>query len=233
MNIRTTRSPAAYRTMTLLLLTALGGGAGCNQISGANNFDFTRTPDEGSSSSSSGGGGGAGGGGSGSGSSSGSGGTGGSGGGGGVSITAYELSCGAGKFAAVGVYGRSGAWIDKLGLLCAPFQADGTLGATFQSSAVGGEGGSVNQGICPKNQVMVGVSIWHDQLLVYQIELHCQSITEWKKPDSTAAKVQGMGSAAATEYTGECPHGAMITGVKGTSGEYVNEATMVYSCTQA
>ncbi len=215
MTRRATRALAARSTGMLLLLTVLGGSAGCNEISGANEIDFKRAPGIG------GGGMGSGGDGNGGiGAGGGSGGEGGMGGGGGP----YDLNCGS-DGAVVGIYGRSGAWIDKLGLLCAPFQPDGTLGDTSMTDAVGGDGGSeAPQAICPANQAMVGLEIWSDVDLIYRIDLLCAPIAEWRVSDANTTTVPGFGSEAAQQHHLVCLQGSVLYRVEGESNEYVNRA---------
>jgi hypothetical protein len=221
MTRRATRAFAARSTGMLLLLTVLGGSAGCNEISGANGIDFERAPGVGGGgmSSGAGGNGGIGGGGGGGGGTGGGGGDGGTGGGGGGS---YDLNCGPDS-AAVGIYGRSGAWIDKLGLLCAPFQPDGTLGDTSMTDAVGGDGGSeAPQATCPTNQAIVGIEIWSDADLIYRIDLLCASIAEWRVSDTNTTTVPGFGSEAAQHYHLVCSQGSVLYRAMGESSEYVN-----------
>ncbi len=87
-----------------------GLGIACNGITGANAIEFTRESENAGNEDTSG--------------------AGGSGGGAGVGGNGdgnkYELSCGEGNVA-IGIYGRSGAWLDALGLVCASYQSDGTL----------------------------------------------------------------------------------------------------------
>jgi hypothetical protein len=59
----------------------------------------------------------------------------------------------------VGVYVRSGAWIDAIGLKCAPFdRASGTFKRpAWNKPYHGGSGGTMQERLCPPNSVVAGI----------------------------------------------------------------------------
>ncbi|WP_437967929.1 hypothetical protein WMF04_00910 [Sorangium sp. So ce260] len=240
--VRTTEPLATVMAAALALLC---GSAACNAISGVGELDFSGTAGTtggGAASSGSGtagggtaggdvGGGGTGGAGgtggtAGAGGTDGAGGTGGAGGIGGAGGTggtavdiSYEVSCGNGNVA-VGVHGRSGGSIDRIGLICAPLASDGTLGTAFQTVTAGGDGGSPGSAICPASQVLVGINIWVDSL-VYRIDLLCQTVEEWKMSNVNMNIVPGIGTAHSTAYGVKCAQGTAIIQFDGDADQLV------------
>ena len=67
------------------------------------------------------------------------------------------LACGTNEVA-VGVYGRTGSWMDKLGVRCATYSS-GVVGTIISNGAsTGGSGGSAFVYDCPADSVLVEVS---------------------------------------------------------------------------
>ncbi|WP_437487711.1 hypothetical protein WME75_07365 [Sorangium sp. So ce1014] len=237
------RTTAPLATVMAAALALVCGSAACNAISGVDELDFsgaagttgggaagsgggTAGGDAGSGGTGGAGGmGGAGGtgGAGGAGGTDGAGGTGGTGGAGGAGGAAvdisYEIPCGSGNVA-VGIHGRSGGSIDRIGLMCAPLAGDGTLGTAFQTVTAGGDGGSPGTVLCPASQVLVGINIWVDSL-VYRIELLCQTIDEWKLSDSNLNVVPGIGNVHGTGYGVKCPMGSAIAQIHGDADQLV------------
>ncbi len=173
-----------------ILLAASASGIGCNDFTGANEFDFAREDDV-----------------------SGAGGAGGAGNDG----NAYEFSCGEGNVA-VGIYGRSGAWLDALGLLCAPYQSDGTLGTVFKTDTAGGNGGGDHEASCPMGQALVGIEMSRDNHPVRLINPLCQTLSDWKVSDLPPTTVTGLGDPLANSTQLVCKHGTALFKVTGEIG---------------
>src|SRR3954470_16189159 len=73
---------------------------------------------------------------------------------GGSGGTAFERSCGAGMVL-TGFRYRSGFFVDALGLLCRPVNADGKLGSeTTVGTLAGGGGGTSKSVSCPAGSVV-------------------------------------------------------------------------------
>jgi hypothetical protein len=216
MSKRAARGVAARRTKMAVVIAIVGGGAACNAISGVDEIDFTRAPGTGAGDGTGGNAAGAGG-------TVGAGGTAGVGGGtGGSGDGTYDITCGDGNVA-VGIFGRSGSWMDRLGLICAPLDGDGNLGATFQTDSTGGDGGMPGDAICPADQVLVGIELWQDTTVVRRIDLHCQTVAQWKMNDMNTTTVPGIGTAAlGQEFAVVCPAGAVIYRFSGKSDMYVS-----------
>lgn len=67
-------------------------------------------------------------------------------------VQVANLDCGAGEVA-VGIYGRTGMWFDKIGVRCATFSG-GAIGAATDGPAFGGNGGSAFSYDCPVGTVL-------------------------------------------------------------------------------
>jgi hypothetical protein len=90
---------------------------------------------------------------------------------GGSGGTAFTRDCGAGRVM-TGLRGRSGAYVDAVGLLCAPVRSDGTLGSTSAvGELAGGGGGTFAELRCASGQVVSNIAIGYgsvvDHLAVY------------------------------------------------------------------
>jgi hypothetical protein len=67
---------------------------------------------------------------------------------GGSGGTSYNLDCGSTGIM-VGLYGKTGQWIDQLGITCQKVNPDGTLGTDYTRGPVGGTGGAGKTVRCP------------------------------------------------------------------------------------
>lgn len=83
---------------------------------------------------------------------------------GGSGGTAFSRSCGTGRVLS-GVRYRKGIWIDALGLLCRPVNADGSLGAETVVGTLAGGGGSPGIAQCPSGTVGGGASIGYGDIV--------------------------------------------------------------------
>jgi hypothetical protein len=120
---------------------------------------------------------------------------------GGSGGTAFSRSCGAGRVLS-GVRYRKGIWVDALGLLCRPVNADGSLGAeTTVGTLAGGGGGSPGIATCANGYVVGGATIGYGDIVV-GLRLHCYT---WVKSTRsmgaffTTVGITGNGSSAAAE----------------------------------
>ena len=78
---------------------------------------------------------------------------------GGSGGSGFTRSCGAGKVL-TGFFGRTGMWVDAIGVLCRPVSASGTLGAeSTVGSAAGGTGGTSTSVSCASGTVVSGIFI--------------------------------------------------------------------------
>ncbi|MGD9850886.1 MAG: hypothetical protein AB7T38_06450 [Nitrospirales bacterium] len=65
----------------------------------------------------------------------------------------YNLDCGPGAVM-VGILGKTGSWIDAIGVICQQVNPDGQLGAEFTTRTVGGTGGATKSDRCPSGSVV-------------------------------------------------------------------------------
>jgi hypothetical protein len=197
------------RTRAMALALIVLGGGGCNAISGASEIDFTRASDAGD------GGGGSGDGGS----------------------APYDISCPSGNVI-VGFQGRSGLWVDRIGLVCAPVNTGSTLGTTFSETGMaGGEGGEDIYVTCPAGQAAVGTKMWAevDPPIVKALDLRCQTLTAWKNAGASTKTVKGLGDSDGSSETLDCDPGeanfkveGLVGGLGGPGDTYVLTAN--FSC---
>ena len=79
-----------------------------------------------------------------------------------ANATVQNLRCNADEVA-VGLHGNSGAWLDALGMRCAPFNGTQITGAARSASVVGGTGGGPFTIDCGANEVLyqvTGINGW-------------------------------------------------------------------------
>jgi hypothetical protein len=118
------------------------------------------------------------------------------------------------------MHGRSGSWVDRIGLMCAPLAGDGTLGPAYQTVAAGGDGGIASSVLCPAGQVLVGLHIWSDSV-IYRIDLLCQTVEGWNTGSMESNAVPGIGTVQSGAYTVKCPAGAAIRRIDCGAADYV------------
>ncbi len=131
------------------------------------------------------------------------------GGHGGSGGSASTMSCPAGTVA-VGLVGRSGPYVDALGLLCATLNLDGSLGAAFSSGYYGGSGGTSFVDQCPSGQMLVGLAgsswSWTDR-----IAGDCANVKTWISSGGINTYLGSHGGSGGAAYTEICPQGYGIT----------------------
>lgn len=143
----------------------------------------------------------------------------------------------------VGVYVRSGAWIDAVGLKCAPLLAnEGRFKhPAWNKPYHGGEGGALQPaGICPSDRYVSGVKFGYtregsDPLYVDYVELTCTPIARAEPPnkvclqtghgcwDDPPSKPGGvMAPFSGDPFSQSCPSGEAAIGLHGRSGRFVD-----------
>ncbi|NMO19255.1 phosphatidylinositol-specific phospholipase C domain-containing protein [Pyxidicoccus fallax] len=111
---------------------------------------------------------------------------------------------------AVGVHGRAGQYIDRLGLVCRYVNSDGSLGSYHYASAQGGDGGSYFERTCFSGMVIVG---FHGRSGAYVdgLGMHCARPATWNigyGVDSSPWLAGGNGGASFSDL---CRNGSMVT----------------------
>lgn len=141
---------------------------------------------------------------------------------GGSGGTTFSRSCGAGRVLS-GLRYRKGIWIDALGLLCRPVNADGSLGAeTTVGTLAGGGGGSPGIAQCPSGTVVGGASIGYGDIVV-GLRLQChtwQQATRSLGPYVGVAIVKDGGRSTANEKC-EMPVQPVVA-MRGREGMFVD-----------
>jgi hypothetical protein len=144
------------------------------------------------------------------------------------------LACPGGSVA-TGIYGWSGAYVDKLGLWCSFLYSDGSTGAPYQIGALGGNGGGYFSAQCPKaNEVVVGL-FGYSGAYINQIGIECSTVPFWITRGSYVLdSLWGGGLPGPTYFEMLAPHpapdasptvrwGAVITRLDIRSGAFVDQ----------
>lgn len=141
---------------------------------------------------------------------------------GGSGGSANTLSCGAG-YVAVGLVGRSGPYVDRLGLLCSYLYPDGSLGTAYDFGTWGGTGGTYFADTCPSGQMLVGIKgrsyAWHDQ-----ISGECASVKTWATSGTIGYTLPARGGTGGVAYTARCQRGYAVRLLNLRAGSYVDWA---------
>jgi hypothetical protein len=135
-----------------------------------------------------------------------------------------SLDCGSGNVA-VGVYGRSGSYVDQIGLICAPLN---NLGASFKTSnSYGGSGGGPFTQQCPPGEVLVGI-FGRSGSVIDQIGIQCQYPLDWIASGAVDYGAYAGGGTGGGAFTDTCPQGSVINRLQVWSGAYVGGVQAQY-----
>jgi LCCL domain len=104
---------------------------------------------------------------------------------------AHELECNGGDVA-VGIHGRSGVYVDRLGLQCATRNSDGSPGATYNRGPYGGSGGGSFSQTCPSGQVVVGLYGRSGQY-IDRVGLDCATVSSWSSGGTVSSTTSSAG----------------------------------------
>lgn len=110
--------------------------------------------------------------------------------------------------AIIGLHGRSGALVDRLGAICR--KVDGT-GSAYDRNAVGGSGGTAFRDACPGGQVGVGLR-GRSGALIDQIELICGAVPAAAPGPMTVTLRASPASGALSPCTGVVRLTAQVSG---------------------
>jgi hypothetical protein len=152
----------------------------------------------------------------------------------------FQASCGSGQYV-VGFSVGAGAWIDRLALLCAPYQpATGKFGGRITGEFHGGSGGSPQEAYCSTGYI-IGIEFGytvddgHAQY-VDDVQMMCSS-----SGGQTPCIATGEGCGAVNNETGGavaggfiltpflqyCPAGEAVTGLQGRSGNSLDAMGLI------
>lgn len=159
----------------------------------------------------------------------------------------YNLTCPAGQFL-VGFRARVGAWVDAVGILCAPFNTTTKRldGRNSDPRMTGGKGGGPAESYCAPGEPMKGIGLAHtrggglERQYVNTIDLFCESTNMDMKADRCIASGEGCGyipshTAGTIILRGvdykydqlKCPPEERATGIQGGSGAAIDSMGLI------
>lgn len=145
--------------------------------------------------------------------------------------SSYNLDCGS-SGVMTGVFGKTGAWIDQLGITCQTVKSDGTLGNTYTRGPVGGAGGTSSTRSCPAGWV-VGRVATNSGSYINSLALYCYAWSAGnRRLDYAVPKyVGGLGGfpipGVAYNEAVTCPAEKVGKAFRGKSGSYIDSLQFV------
>jgi hypothetical protein len=105
-----------------------------------------------------------------------------------------------------GFSGRSGAWIDKLGVSCQIYQNGYLSGSSQTRDVLGGVNGDPFSEDCPPGSAVASLTYWDNSPVTGKIQFICKSITDYSVtfPSST------FGNSGDSPSTLTCPNGEFL-----------------------
>src|SRR5262245_18463072 len=131
----------------------------------------------------------------------------------------------------VGIYVRSGLWVDAIGLKCATFdQAQGTFKFPPWNTPYYGAGAApLHERVCPNDNYVSGIRFNitqdADSPFIDFIELTCTIIAGFGGPTKDCIET-GEGCYAGG-FVQTCPDGEVATGIQGRAGLYVDAIGLI------
>lgn len=138
-----------------------------------------------------------------------------------------SLNC-APDHVAVGIYGRAGRIIDNLGLTCAPLNADGSLGASYDTGSRGGSGGNPFRLTCSAGQAIVGFR-GRSGGKVDRLGLYCSSVAHWLDQGTVQHTSSSVGGSGGSPFADTCPFAYVATRLDLRTGGRVDQEQLVCS----
>jgi hypothetical protein len=133
----------------------------------------------------------------------------------------YTLSCLPGEIA-IGIYGRSGGYIDQLGLICAYVYPDGSFGPEDWRGWAGGNGGGFFISKCPAGHGIAGFS-GRSGSFIDQLRLVCDTI-----PGTSLYYGPVFGGGGGGPWTDISPYRHFLTTIMGRSGVFIDSLQQVH-----
>lgn len=142
----------------------------------------------------------------------------------------YNMDCGSGGVL-VGVTGKSGTWIDQMGVMCRRIASDGSLGGYFTRGPYGGSGGtSSGTHRCDGGNVVRGISGLAGSY-VHQLHIFCEKWNPARKRregGTTKVPVFGKWGAFLSENKFFCSgSSAVVKALRGRYGGYIDSVQVV------
>lgn len=158
----------------------------------------------------------------------------------------YNLSCPAGQFL-VGFNARTGAWVDAVGIICAPFTGGNRVGDINRDPRMtGGKGGGPQEAYCPPGEPVTGIGLAFtrgnglDRQFVNTIDVFCPSTDMNQVTKRCIATGEGCGFippkragdivTRVFDYKYDqlmCPPEERATGIQGASGSAVDSMGLI------
>ncbi len=139
----------------------------------------------------------------------------------------YHLGCDDGEVL-VGVHGRQGSWINRIGIRCVKVDVQGRWdGNVYNGPAVGGDGDVFTRDIeptdCPRNNAVVGFRGKYGSY-VDKLELECRPLADAEHADGPTSMIGPFGGEGGTGFdTISCDGARAATGIYGRAGIYVDK----------
>lgn len=140
--------------------------------------------------------------------------------------SSYNLDCGS-SGVMVGFYGKTGMWVDQIGVTCQVVNSDGTLGATYTRGPVGGSGGTTASARCTSGMV-VGQLLGIGGSYINSVYFQCAIWMPGTRRLNWSGTIQSK--ALGTEVgTGSvrCPPEKVGKAIRGKSGGYIDSLQFV------
>lgn len=154
----------------------------------------------------------------------------------------FSLTCDPGHYL-VGVHARAGAWVDGVGLVCAPRDGAGKIGSGRRKGYTGGRGGSEQEVYCSPGEAVTGLSLVHTRgnglkrQYLNTIGILCQHRAQAERCISSGdgcgpllvrnpTDIAGAGGVRPFDVL-TCPRHELATGIQGRSGIYVDAIGLI------
>jgi uncharacterized protein YkwD len=144
---------------------------------------------------------------------------------GGAGDASFHDVCPANQFL-VGLTVKSGAWVDRMAIVCAPVNPDGSTGSHWNGpNRGGGGGGAPTTKTCAPGQIInhMGFSLTAGNRQVLLFHFGCYSPTNGQ----TGTFEMGASSSVFPPNNQDCPRGEAATGIQGRSGIHVNAVGLI------
>ncbi len=139
----------------------------------------------------------------------------------------YHLGCDDGEVL-VGVHGRQGSWINRIGIRCVAVDAQGRwVGDVRNGPGVGGDGDVFTRDIeptdCPRHNAVVGFRGKYGSYLD-KLELECRPLADAEHANGPTSRIGPFGGEGGTGFdTILCEGARAATGIYGRAGTYVDK----------
>lgn len=138
-----------------------------------------------------------------------------------------SIGCAA-NYVVYGIYGGAGSYVDRLGLLCAYLNSDGSLGYQYRTGYVGGTGGTNYTITCPAGQAVVGL-YGRSGSYVDQWGLYCSHVSTWRTSGTVESVTGSAGGSGGYPFYDVCPSAYVMTSINARAGSLVDQEQGVCS----